>query len=462
MITSSSISSLQPLTTTKWQIVTIPELSNQLLTLSQNCFTGRLDLSVENSSEPQWSLYFSLGNLIWATDRLHPLRRWTRQLIRHCPQLFGGQKLHLSHCPNYDLLAQLLRQGKIQKHEMEAIIEGQIIEILFDIMQWGAKQTKASGEQLTYRTATLGVIDSQLSLMSTEQAFLEAHKLWIAWQQAGLENYSPNLAPTILRAKKLQEQTSTIVYRNLTTHANGNQTLRDLAVKMNHNLLVLTKPIKSYIEQGLIGLTKVEDINCSIQTIANYNDQFTQDRQIEEVSTKADILSFQLSSNRHLHWATQSTAKAPNFLVAYIDDSKSDSLKMSAILSKAGYCCISIQDPVQALPILLEKKPDLIFLDLVMPIANGYEICTQIRRVSMFKDTPLIILTSNDGIVDRMRAKMVGASGFLAKPINAEKVMTTIQKHLVVSSKLTAQTSISTDLERNPELRRFGQKVARE
>jgi chemotaxis family two-component system response regulator PixG len=117
-------------------------------------------------------------------------------------------------------------------------------------------------------------------------------------------------------------------------------------------------------------------------------------------------------------------------LIAHIDDSHSDSLKMGNILAQAGYRFINVQDPVTALPMLLEYKPSLIFLDLVMPIANGYEICTQIRRVSAFKNTPVIILTGNDGIVDRVRAKMVGSSGFLAKPITAEKVLKILQKHL--------------------------------
>lgn len=65
-----------------------------------------------------------------------------------------------------------------------------------------------------------------------------------------------------------------------------------------------------------------------------------------------------------------------------------------------------------------------------MPIANGYEICSQIRRVSALNHIPVIILTSNDGIVDRVRAKMVGSSGFLAKPIVTEKVLKILQKYL--------------------------------
>ena len=83
---------------------------------------------------------------------------------------------------------------------------------------------------------------------------------------------------------------------------------------------------------------------------------------------------------------------------------------------------------------LLEQKPDLIFLDLVMPIANGYEICSQIRRISAFKDTPIIILTSNDGIVDRVRARMVGATDFLAKPIEREKVLRVAHRYLAMTT----------------------------
>ncbi|MFM7577394.1 MAG: response regulator, partial [Microcystaceae cyanobacterium] len=67
---------------------------------------------------------------------------------------------------------------------------------------------------------------------------------------------------------------------------------------------------------------------------------------------------------------------------------------------------------------------------LVMPNANGYEICTQLRKLSLFKNTPIVILTGNDGIVDRVRAKMVGATDFLGKPVNSETVLQTIRKYL--------------------------------
>ncbi|MEO0869229.1 MAG: response regulator, partial [Cyanobacteria bacterium J06642_11] len=65
---------------------------------------------------------------------------------------------------------------------------------------------------------------------------------------------------------------------------------------------------------------------------------------------------------------------------------------------------------------------------LVMPIANGYEVCAQIRRISAFKNTPVIIVTANDGLADRVRAKVVGASGFMSKPINEKRVLKVLKK----------------------------------
>jgi chemotaxis family two-component system response regulator PixG len=83
---------------------------------------------------------------------------------------------------------------------------------------------------------------------------------------------------------------------------------------------------------------------------------------------------------------------------------------------------------------LIQYKPDMIFLDLIMPIASGYEICTQLRRISAFTNTPVIILTAHDSLLDRVRAKVVGSTDFLAKPIVADKVIAIVRKYLPVQA----------------------------
>ncbi len=117
-------------------------------------------------------------------------------------------------------------------------------------------------------------------------------------------------------------------------------------------------------------------------------------------------------------------------LILCVDDSPQIGYILEHLLQSAGCRCIVIQDAVDAVGQILRRKPDLILLDLVMPVISGYEVCSQIRRVSAFKDTPIIILTGNDGMIDRVRAKMVGATDFMAKPIDSDKLLTTVQRYL--------------------------------
>ncbi|HEY9599300.1 MAG TPA: response regulator, partial [Cyanophyceae cyanobacterium] len=101
-----------------------------------------------------------------------------------------------------------------------------------------------------------------------------------------------------------------------------------------------------------------------------------------------------------------------------------------SLLTAAGYRFVGVQDGLRAIATILVRKPDAIFLDLVMPNTNGYEICGQLRKLPSFKNTPILILTGNDGIVDRVRAKLVGASDFLNKPVDAGVVLSVLRKHL--------------------------------
>ena len=96
---------------------------------------------------------------------------------------------------------------------------------------------------------------------------------------------------------------------------------------------------------------------------------------------------------------------------------------------------LTITNPLQGISILLDRKPDLIFLDLVMPNTNGYELCTFLRKTSAFQNTPIVILTGHDGVIDRVRAKLSGSSEFLAKPPEPDKVLQVVERFLEPSSK---------------------------
>ena len=118
-----------------------------------------------------------------------------------------------------------------------------------------------------------------------------------------------------------------------------------------------------------------------------------------------------------------------NPLIACIDDSPMICQIMETIL-KPNYRFLGITEPMKAIAEILASKPDLIFLDLMMPHTSGYEICSSLRKLSLFRQTPIIIITSNDTVVQRMRTKIIGASDFMAKPIDPKQVINMIHKYL--------------------------------
>jgi chemotaxis family two-component system response regulator PixG len=117
-------------------------------------------------------------------------------------------------------------------------------------------------------------------------------------------------------------------------------------------------------------------------------------------------------------------------LIACVDDSLMVSHMMEQIISMAGYRFMAINDPENAITSLISRQPDLIFLDVVMPNLSGYDLCAQLRKHPEFAETPVIFLTSNSGLIDRIRAKMVGSSDFLKKTVDADELLQKIVQHL--------------------------------
>jgi two-component system, chemotaxis family, response regulator PixG len=376
-------------------------------------FTGRLDVRTRGQ---QWSLYLYMGRLVWAGGGPHPKRRWQRYLTQHAqvspsaltivPTIDSSQ-----HCQDYHTLAMLVKRQQITPEQAVAIIRSTVAEVLFDIIQ--QEETKP----VTFKSDAEDVLDTSLALLNAEQLLLEIQQNWNAWRTLGLADHSPNLAPVLRNAEQLQQYTSEKVYKTLVSFVDGRRTLRDLSVLMKQDLLQLTRVLVPLYRKGLVALTKIPDL--SAPGMVNRSPRST-----------PPLPSGVLASPVSGLGSSMPAYGAP--VIACIDDSVRECQVMEQIIVDAGYQFVGIQDSIQALPILLERKPQLIFLDLVMPVANGYEICAQIRRISLFKTTPIVILTSNDGIIDRVRAKMVGSSGFLAKPVDAEKVLAIAQRYLTV------------------------------
>jgi chemotaxis family two-component system response regulator PixG len=294
-------------------------------------------------------------------------------------------------CWQYQLLNLWVAQQKITPEQVANLIRAVIIEVLFDIAQ---------AMRATYYIKEDNTLSTQLALVDVHEAIAEVEQLWQVWHNDVVADYSPNNAPIIKQPENLRERTSVQIYQTLTKLLDGQHTLRDLGRLMKRDVLQVTRSLLPYIQLGVVELITIPDLPVPVSP------------PISETP------------------ATPAAARSS--LVVCVDDSPLVCQTMESLLTAAGYRFVSVQDGLRAIAIILAHKPDVIFLDLIMPHTNGYEICSKLRQLSLFRNTPILILTGNDGIVDRVRAKLVGASDFLNKPVDAGIVLSVIRKHLEV------------------------------
>lgn len=118
------------------------------------------------------------------------------------------------------------------------------------------------------------------------------------------------------------------------------------------------------------------------------------------------------------------------YTVACIDDSPTVLNAIQKFLEDQSLSVVAINDPVKALMQIVRSKPDLILLDITMPNLDGYELCALLRRHPRYKRTPIVMVTGNTGLIDRARAKLVRASGYLTKPFTQSDLLKIVFKHL--------------------------------
>lgn len=114
-----------------------------------------------------------------------------------------------------------------------------------------------------------------------------------------------------------------------------------------------------------------------------------------------------------------------------IDDSNTIRRSAEIFLTKAGCEVILAEDGFDAMAKITDHQPDVIFVDIMMPRLDGYQTCTLIKKNPKFKVTPVIMLSSKDGLFDRARGRMVGSDEYLTKPFTKESLLQTVRKHAV-------------------------------
>ena len=116
--------------------------------------------------------------------------------------------------------------------------------------------------------------------------------------------------------------------------------------------------------------------------------------------------------------------------ILVVDDSKTIRRTAETLLSKEGCQVFTAIDGFDALSKIADHQPDLIFVDIMMPRLDGYETCSLIKHNKVFRQTPVIMLSSKDGLFDRARGRIVGSEQYLTKPFTKDELLGAISNQI--------------------------------
>lgn len=125
----------------------------------------------------------------------------------------------------------------------------------------------------------------------------------------------------------------------------------------------------------------------------------------------------------------QDAGEVDNLCILVVDDSATIRRSAETMLTNAGYEVVTAENGFEALSKITRHHPDLIFVDIMMPRLDGYQTCAIIKNNNEFRKTPVVMLTSKDGLFDKARGRVVGSDEYLTKPFTREELLDAVKQH---------------------------------
>jgi twitching motility two-component system response regulator PilG len=355
----------------------------QLVELGQR--TGHLwvQSSLPNGPSPHsWFVFFVNGQIVYAGNPGVGMTRLQGMVQRYRLKIDWAAlviaEATRSNAPEYACLWSLIEQRLVDPQQAREMLETMVREVLFELL---------SLHQGTFIFEMAAPLTPQLMSLPITPLVGEVAKQVQEWKQFYPQLQSPDQSPVILDEAALQQALPASTVSALVHYADRQMSLRQLAYALNRDIVAVARAIYPCVQRGWVTFS-----SC--------------DR----------ALPHPPSPHQPLH-------------IVCVDDAVTIGELVSTILEAQGYQVTVMTDPIQALTQVFQVAPQLILCDIDMPQLNGYEFCAMLRQSSQFHQVPILMLTGKDGFIDRVRAKMVGATDYLAKPFGAEELTTLIEKH---------------------------------
>lgn len=339
-----------------------------------------------------WFVFFLNGHIVYAADTDSSLSRLTDYLRRYnADQSIRNltvPSIASLNAPEYGYLWALLENHTLTPAQGRSIIQSMVHETLFDLL---------SLHQGSFIFELSPALSPQLMTLETGPLLARIMKQVQEWKQFHPHVQSPDQCPVIADRALLKETLSENTFKTLERYADGSTSIRQIARYLNRDILTVARAAYPYVQKGMI--------------------------QLVYPTSPAE----QASRTRR-EFGQMQTVKPPR--VVCIDDGVTIRETVEAILSQHGYDVRVIENPLDALSLVFQLKPDLILCDIAMPELDGYEVCAMLRKSTVFRQTPIVMLTGKDGFIDRVRARMVGATDYLTKPFGEGELLMLVEKYV--------------------------------
>lgn len=347
--------------------------------------------SPKSLSVQSWFVFFLNGQIIYAGDSNSTLSRLRDYLRRYKVEKMldsmSTSAIATINTPEYGYLWALLENHILTTAQGRSIIQSMVHETLFDLLSLHQGSFIFElGSALAPQLVTLEIAPLVAQIMKQVQE----------WKQFHPQIQSPDQRPAIANAAQLREALTEQSFKALERWVDGTTSLRQIAHYLNRDVLTVARAVYPYIQQGLV------------QLLAPAPEEVT-------MSNKQEFELF-------------SPVRVPR--VVCIDDGATIRQAVEYILNQYGYEATAISNPLTALSLVFQLKPDLILCDIAMPELDGYEICAMLRKSTAFRQTPIVMLTGKDGFIDRVKARMVGATDYLTKPFGEGELLTLVEKYV--------------------------------
>jgi twitching motility two-component system response regulator PilG len=348
-------------------------------------------------AERFWFVFFLNGQIVYTANADTSISRLTDYLHRYkldtTPSSISIPAIASTNAPEYNYLWTLLETHVLTPAQGRSIIRSMVHETLFDLL---------SLHQGSFIFELGPPLSPQLTTLEVTPLLAKIMKQVQQWKQLHPHIQSPDQYPVIASESILREALSHKTFNTLDRYTDGKTSIRQIARYLNRDILTIARAIYPYIQNGAIQLVYPPP-----------------DSSVSGSGSK-------ISRSKELEW--WHPAKTPR--IVCIDDGVTVREIVEQILGQHGYEATSIGNPLKALSLVFQLKPDLILCDIAMPELDGYEICAMLRKSTAFRQIPIIMLTGKDGFIDRVRAKMVGATDYLTKPFGEGELLMLVEKYV--------------------------------